>query len=72
MFMLCKAAGIAWMYNCCAPYAWDVAPPVCVPGKLNGGGVPEWKGCLSYDWIYDFEEGDENAKKKKTIENCPN
>ena len=48
--MLCKAAGIAWMYSCWAPYWADVAPAVCVPAKLNGGGVPEWNDCFSYDW----------------------
>lgn len=49
IFMLCKAAGIAWIYNCW-PYACDVAPVACVPAKLNGGGVPEWNDCFSYDW----------------------
>lgn len=47
IFILCRAAGMAWMYNCW-PYAWDVAPAVCVP-KLKGGGVPEWNDCFSYD-----------------------
>ena len=51
MFILWCGAGIAGIYICCAPYACaDVAPAVCVPAKLNGGGVPEWNDCLSYDY----------------------
>lgn len=38
------------MYSCCVLYACpDEAPAFCVPAKLNGGGVPEWNDCFSYD-----------------------
>lgn len=48
--MLWCGAGIAGMYKCPALYACaELAAPVCVPAKLNGGGVPEWNDCLSYD-----------------------
>lgn len=49
--MLWSAAGIAWMYNCWPPYAWEVAPADWVPARLNGGGVPEWNDCFSYDCL---------------------
>lgn len=31
-------------------YALAVMGLVPEPARLNGGGVPVWKPCLSYDW----------------------
>jgi len=46
IILWCPAAGIGKYM----PYGWaEVPPAVCVLGMLNGGGVPEWKLCFSYD-----------------------